>query len=308
MLFRSNIGNDTFIDGNLTVTGNAVLYGNILGDRIVNGNTSVEIQTPSGNANISIGGVSNVAVFTTTGLSVNGNTITTGNATASYFIGNGSQLTGVTASAVNANALTGTQLANNVVYSNLSTLGNNVTAGNFNALGQISAVGNVTGNYILGNISQATGYNSNTIYNGTSNISIATPNGNVTISVDGTGNIAVFSASGLNITGNLSVTGNIIGNTFVGNGAGLTSIMADRGSDPNNWNTLTQMGVYTVNRSDWSGTVGTPLDSQIYVGLLEVKNSTNTSLEQSFYPGAVVAGNAKTQWNRVYWGGSWSAW
>jgi len=47
------------IVGNLSVSGNATLSGNILGDRIQNGSTSFDIQTASGNANISIGGTSN---------------------------------------------------------------------------------------------------------------------------------------------------------------------------------------------------------------------------------------------------------
>jgi hypothetical protein len=58
---------DVTITGNLTVTGNATLSGNILGDRIQNGTTQIDIQTPGGNANITVGGTSNVAVFATTG-------------------------------------------------------------------------------------------------------------------------------------------------------------------------------------------------------------------------------------------------
>jgi len=70
------------IDGDLTVTGNATLSGNILADRIQNGTTSIDIQTTSGNANITVGGVSNVAVFTTTGLDITGNITATGDVTA----------------------------------------------------------------------------------------------------------------------------------------------------------------------------------------------------------------------------------
>jgi hypothetical protein len=106
----------------------------------------------------------------------------------------------------------------------------------------------------------------------------------------------------------ISATGNISGNYFVGYGAVLTDVMADRGADLNNWNNMTQMGVYTVNRTSWSGTIGTPLDSQVYVGLVEVKNSTSTALSQVFYPGTIEAGNVKIQWNRTYWSGTWSSW
>ena len=66
-----------FINGNLSVSGNATLSGNISGDKLFNLNSSIEIA-PNGNANISIDGVSNVAVFTTTGLVV-ANNINAGN-------------------------------------------------------------------------------------------------------------------------------------------------------------------------------------------------------------------------------------
>ena len=93
----------------------------------------------------------------------------------------------------------------------------------------------------------------------------------------------------------------------MGNGGGLANVMADRGNDSNDWNNLTQMGIYLVNRTSWSGTVGTPLDSQIFVGLLEVVNATNTALAQIFYP-ATVSEDVKIQWNRSYWSGSWTGW
>ena len=70
------------IAGDLTVSGNATLSGNILGDSISNGTTSVQIQTPSGNANISVGGTSNVAVFAPAGLYITGNISATGDVIA----------------------------------------------------------------------------------------------------------------------------------------------------------------------------------------------------------------------------------
>ena len=186
------------------------------------------------------------------------------------------------------------------------------------------------------------------ISNGTSNVQVVSSGGNVTVGVAGTSNVAVFSTGGAQVSGNISATGNITGNyfvgngaaltgivasasgnvtgnltvtgtasvtgnistgnNFVGNGAALTSTMTDRGNDQNDWNTLIQMGVYTVNRVSWSGTTGTPLDSQVFVGLLEVKNSKDTSIEQIFFPGTVENDDVKIQWNRAYWSGSWTAW
>jgi hypothetical protein len=76
------------ITGDLSVSGNATLSGNILGDRVTNGTTSFEIQTPSGNANITVGATSNVAVFTTSGLAVAGTVSVsgTGNVTGANII------------------------------------------------------------------------------------------------------------------------------------------------------------------------------------------------------------------------------
>jgi hypothetical protein len=70
------------IAGDLTVSGNATLSGNILGDRIQNGTTSFDIQTASGNANITVGGTSNVAVFAQAGVYITGNISATGDVIA----------------------------------------------------------------------------------------------------------------------------------------------------------------------------------------------------------------------------------
>ena len=79
--FAGNVANavTVVVDGNFTVTGNATLTGNISGDKLFNGTTSIEIPAANGNANITIGGVSNVAVFTTTGVNVSGVTSVSGN-------------------------------------------------------------------------------------------------------------------------------------------------------------------------------------------------------------------------------------
>jgi hypothetical protein len=90
------------IDGDLTVSGNASLTGNISGDRIFNGTTSIEIPVASGNALISVGGTSNVLVVTATGANV------TGTANVS-----GAVTTAATISAVG-----------NITGSNLNTAGN----------------------------------------------------------------------------------------------------------------------------------------------------------------------------------------
>jgi hypothetical protein len=105
--FAGNVANavTVVVDGNFTVTGNATLTGNISGDKLFNGTTSIEIPAASGNANITVGGVSNVAVFTPSGFNVNGNSNISGNAV----IGN-LTVTGVVAA--------------NVTFGNINTTGN----------------------------------------------------------------------------------------------------------------------------------------------------------------------------------------
>lgn len=123
------------------------------------------------------------------------------------------------------------------------------------------------------------------------------------VTVNNYGNITLGNVQATSI----SASGNVTGNYFVGNGTALVGVLADRGTDTNNWNTLTQMGLYTVNRSSWSGVTGAPTDSQVFVGMLEVKNSTDMSITQIFYPGTVEA-DVKIQWNRANWNGSWTNW
>jgi hypothetical protein len=98
----------------------------------------------------------------------------------------------------------------------------------------------------------------------------------------------------------------INGNTVPEN----NNVMTDRGGDSNNWNLITEMGFYLVNRTSWAGTTGTPLDSQVFIGTLEVTSTTNageTSITQAFYPGS--AGTTATiQFNRNNWNGTWTAW
>lgn len=121
----------------------------------------------------------------------------------------------------------------------------------------------------------------------------------------------------LYLSGNSIYLGNVVlsasGSTFLVNGEPLpdfNKIMTDRGADANNWNNITTMGLYNVNRTSWSGTTGTPLDSQIFVGTLEVMvatTDTDTAITQIFYPG-ITNSDPAIQFNRSNWNGSWTAW
>jgi hypothetical protein len=157
------------ITGDLSVSGNATLSGNILGDRVQNGTTSFDIQTASGNANISVGGVSNVAVFTTTGM------VVTGNVSGSYILGNGSQLVGIDATAIqNGSANVRTFLNGNVTTSAAGTANVVVvTSTGANIAGTLNVTGDVT-------------FGGNLIDTGALDISTGS-NGNITLSPNGSG-------------------------------------------------------------------------------------------------------------------------
>lgn len=121
-------------------------------------------------------------------------------------------------------------VVNNVSYqySNVSnswtrilSTANIITANTIVSNGYISAAGNISGNYIFGNGSQLTGItlNPGNISNGTSNVTVVSSGGNVTVGVGGTGNVAVFATTGEYVTGIISASGNIIsaGNVTGGN-------------------------------------------------------------------------------------------
>jgi len=137
---------------------------------------------------------------------VTGNLSATGNITAnvgSFFIGNGSQLTGIVSSYGNAN-----------VVANLAALGSN----------PVSTTGNITG----GNLTTA----------GIANVATLAVTGSATVQ----GSISIFSSStSLSATGNviggnvktvglISATGNVTGNYFIGNGSQLTGIVSSYGN------------------------------------------------------------------------------
>lgn len=82
--FNSN--SRILISGDLEVLGNTTLTGNISGTSLNSGTTSIGIPTPGGNANITVGGVSNILVVATTGASVTGNLAVSGTLTAGTFV------------------------------------------------------------------------------------------------------------------------------------------------------------------------------------------------------------------------------
>jgi hypothetical protein len=165
---------------------------------IISGNSNVKIVTAGGNVTIGIGGIGNIVVVSGAGAYVAGVVSASGNITGNYFIGNGSQLTGLPATYGNAN-----------VVANLAALGSN----------PVSTTGNVTGGNLLtgaqvvasGVIQTGTGFSTGGY-----------------LSVDGDTDLHKTT-----VTGNLSATGNItanVGSFFIGNGSQLTGIVSSYGN------------------------------------------------------------------------------
>ena len=236
------VGNGYYLTGvDLLTAGNADIA-----NSIANGTSNINTPTANGNITVSIGGTANTVVFANSGNYI----VTTGNVKASHYFGDGSQLTGITgtysntntAAYLTANPPTGTYSNTNTAayltanpptgtYSNtntaayLPTYTGNLTAGNINlsyATTSTANLGNaVRANYFVGNGAFLTGVDllsvgnadiANSIANGTSNINTPTSNGNITVTIGGTANTAIFTTSGITantFTGNLflSVSG-----------------------------------------------------------------------------------------------------
>jgi hypothetical protein len=96
--------------------------------------------------------------------------------------------------------------------------------------GAVSVTGNITGNYILGNGSQLTGVASgasSNISNGTSNVTVVSSGGNITVGVGGTANVAVFATTGVSSSSFVATGGgNAFGLTLAGN-ANANLLMAN---------------------------------------------------------------------------------
>jgi hypothetical protein len=205
------------IVGNLTVSGNATLSGNILGDRIQNGTTSFDIQTPSGNANINIGGTGNLAVFSPGVLNMTGNITPTANITydlgtstnrwKDLWLSNSTIYLGNAQISANATAIVMTNPAGG------QTVLAGATAGITGAT--VSASGNITGgNLILGSAGNAA------LDFASANLHITNNNasGNITLFANfgGSGVIEVFKVLGTGTQGAfangiISASGNITG-------------------------------------------------------------------------------------------------
>ena len=190
---------DVTIGGNLTVTGDIIEMGNIVTDTktIQLANTASTANAANGSG-ITVGANDNIATMLYNSTSntwvMNIGANITGNVTAPYFIGNGSQLTGITSYA-NANA---------VAYGQAGWAGNIIPSAD-----NTYSLGNATNQWSDLYVSNATIYMNNVPLSMTAG-NVLTINGEPILSNDS--NTAI------------TTTGNITANYFIGDGSQLSNV------------------------------------------------------------------------------------
>ena len=218
-------------------------------------NLAVQFHMEHGLAHINIlNGVNYQWEFNDTGLfSAPGNITANGNITASYFLGDGSQLGNLAGGVIQGNIppenpndttlwwdditgrlyvwytdVDGSQWVDAAPAAPASTYGN-ANVSSYLASGTISTAisttGNVSGNYFIGNGSQLTNlpFDASQIENGTSNVAIATANGNVTITSAGAETWTFGTSGNLRFPDGTTYTGSEIDSPAVPTVGGLAS-------------------------------------------------------------------------------------
>ena len=227
------------------------------------------IPTVAGGTNFTVTGANlRTYVNSTTGNVTAGNVVTTGQVTAvgnirgAFILGNGSQLTGISAigtNYTNANVVAlmaafgsnTISTSGNVSAGNLNVTGNitdsvgvlslnsasniNLTpTGAVNVAGPVSATGNISGQFLVGNGFFITGITANSTYGNAQVISLLNAFGANTINT--TGNITA---------GNVTTGGNVSGNYILGNGSLLTGLAGNYGN-PNVVALMANFGSNTI--------------------------------------------------------------
>ena len=265
--------------GSLTVTGNATVGnlitsggsgGNISGANVISANTFTATANISGGA-LTVTGNANVG-----NLSTAGTVVATGNISANYFIGNGSQLTGIDATAIQNGSANVRTFANANVT--ISAAGNAnvvvVTGSTVAIVGNVSASNANLGNAVTANFFIGSGAN-------LANIAGANVTGQVgNALVAGT----VYTAAQPNITSvgtltSLSVTGNISsGNATLGNlaTANFFTGTLTTNAQPNitSVGTLTSLDV-TGNISSGNANLGNLATANFFTGTLTTAAQPN---------------------------------
>jgi hypothetical protein len=229
-------------------TANAVAGGNVSGqvaNALVSGtvytNAQPNITSVGTLSSLSVSGNANIGNIALTGTIVAG-TGSGGNITgvdyviANFFQGNGSLLTSLTganvtgqvAYAATANSVSGSNVTGAVAYATTanSVSGSNVTG----AVAYATTANSVAGGNVSGEVSYAATANSVAGGNVSGQVANALISGtvytNAQPNITSVGTLTSISVSGNANVGNLSTTGNVTANYFIGNGSQLTDITA----------------------------------------------------------------------------------
>ena len=195
----------------------AIAIGNIAAE-ISQGIGAVAIGYSAGYSNqganaVSIGlgagsadqGVNAVAVGVGAGNDAQGaNAVAIGNEAGVTSQGNNSIIinaTGATLNQTTPNTFTVAPVRNDIANT-AQVMFYNATSKEITYGNTISVAGNVAGNYFIGNGSQLSGLSTSSINNGTSNVRIATANGNVTIAANASSTWTFDATGNLNLPGN----------------------------------------------------------------------------------------------------------
>jgi hypothetical protein len=172
-----------------------------VGGTLMLGSVELVTATAALEQTVNLGNVtSNTVQFTnaTTSLVASGNVVVTGNVTADYFVGDGSNITGISST---LQAITDSGPGANVT-SNTVQFSNTITS--LTAASNVVVTGNVTAGSFLGDGSELTALNAANIGSGTLPVSRG---GTGTTSSTGTGALVLQNAP--SFTGDLTVSGDI---------------------------------------------------------------------------------------------------
>lgn len=129
------------------------------------------------------------------------------------------------------------------------------------------------------------------------------------------GTIAVSSATVANLSGtNAQISGTTTANVVTANSITVANLIVtggtngfdSKGADPSNWDTNLVFGLFGVNRTSWSGTIGTPTDAY-YVGMLTVLVSDGIYV-QKYQPTDTTSLKGAEFYRTKTVGGSWTSW
>jgi hypothetical protein len=198
--------------------------------------TSAQLTTPNigeatgtsltATGNVAGGNLTTAGIVSATGNIIGGN-VYANSGTIGASLLTGTLTTAAQPNVTSVGTLTSLTVTGNTSSGNLSTGGivsatGNVSGGNITTAGNIDTTAGIFNGdgYGISNIAAGNivGLNLSGISNGTSNVDIATVNGNITLSVNSVSNVAIITATGLEVAGTAGISGdaNIAGVVNVG--------------------------------------------------------------------------------------------